>query len=308
MLHTLRRAIGAILLAGLSLQAQEVLVYTAPNPEGKVTAETIEKAFVDTGFTISENRDMNLPYTKQFNETPFSVYNLFTFYAKAEAISLAKTYPQIGLFAPISMSFWTKKGETTISASVLTAKTLATILEIPADSPEIKKIGEMTRKALELALPGGHYETLAYIPGKPEGERVSAFSLEMGNDEWEDAKDEFQMEFEGMLATDGFVMAGFTDLNYEMKEHGYEGYDFYDVYSICKLPVIYNAAKTRPEAGAYAPCSLYMYKKKDEEMMHIAFPSVYNWMGSLAIEDKVAIDELKDAQMRMEKILKSLTE
>jgi len=81
-----------------------------------------------------------------------------------------------------------------------------------------------------------------------------------------------------------------------------------DVYSICKLPVIYTIAKLRPEAGAYAPCSLYMYKKKGENMMYMAFPSVENWISSLAVTDKEGLAVLKDAQDRMQKILQEATE
>jgi uncharacterized protein (DUF302 family) len=72
--------------------------------------------------------------------------------------------------------------------------------------------------------------------------------------------------------------------------------------------VIYTIAKTRPEAGAYAPCSLYLSKKKDDEIMHIGFPSVYNWMSSMAIESKEELEVLENAQAGMKKILTGLTE
>ncbi len=40
------------------------------------------------------------------------------------------------------------------------------------------------------------------------------------------------------------------------------------------------------EDGAFAPCSLYLEKKKGQNNMHVAFPSVYNWMSSMAIDNK----------------------
>ncbi|HSR74415.1 MAG TPA: DUF302 domain-containing protein, partial [Sulfurovum sp.] len=96
-------------------------------------------------------------------------------------------------------------------------------------------------------------------------------------------------------------------LNYDMEESGYEAYNFYDVYSICYLEVIYTVAKTHPEAGAFAPCSMYMYQKKGTNTMEIGFPSVYNWIASLAIEDKPSHDILIMAQKKMEAILEKLT-
>jgi len=289
--------------------AQNIEVYTTDNADGKITPQTIEAAFVKTGFYTSENRDMNLPFTKQFKESSFDVYNLFTFYSKPQTLELAKKYPQVGLFAPLSMSIYTKKGQKSISVSRLSKAALATILEIPQDEPALVKIDAMLSEAIKLALPNAKLEKLPYtIKPLKDAKLVTRYESEMDAEEWEDAKDEFQMQFEGELSQHGFVMAGFNDLNYDFKEQKYEGYTFYDVYSICKLPVIYTVAKVRPEAGAFAPCSLYLYMKKGEDKMHIAYPSVYNWISSLSVEDNASLGVLKDAQTRMEKILSGLTE
>lgn len=186
---------------------------------------------------------------------------------------------------------------------------MATIMEIPEDDKTLVKIGEMVKEALKLAMPNGKFVTLPYTPKKElAGDRVTYFEMEMDAEEWEDGKEEFQMSFEGELSPKGFVMAGFSDLNYDFEENEFEGFNFYDVYSICKLPVIYTVAKTRPEAGAFAPCSLYMYMKKDGDKVHIAYPSVYNWISSLSIDDKASLEELEDAQKKMEDILTSLIE
>jgi len=42
--------------------------------------------------------------------------------------------------------------------------------------------------------------------------------------------------------------------------------------------------------------------------MHFAYPSVYNWMSSMAINDKNDIKVLEEAQASMKKILMDLTE
>lgn len=308
MKNLLKKLMALIVISGTWGFAQDIQVFTADNSDGKITPKTIEEAFKKVGFFIAENRDMNLPFKIQFKETTFDVYNLFTFYSKPDTLTLVKEYPEIGLFAPLSMSIYTKKGEKTISVSTLTTDTLATILEIPKDDKTLLKIGEMVKEALRTAMPNGKFETLTYEPKGMEGERVTRLEMEVDPDEWEDAKDEFQMLFEGELAPNGFVMAGFSDLNYDFEEQNYEAFNFYDVYSICKLPVIYTVAKTRPEAGAFAPCSLYLYMKKGEDKMHVAYPSVYNWISAMAIDDKASLEALDDAQKRMEKILSGLME
>lgn len=287
---------------------QDIQIFTSANAEGKITPATIEEAFIKAGFHISENRDMNGPFKKQFKETTFDVYNLFTFFSKEATLTLAKEYPNVGMFSPMSMSIYTRKGDKRISVASLKAEAMAKISNIPADNETLAKVGKMVKEALKNAMPKGEFETITYTVQEPKGPLVSTYEMEMDADDWEDEKEEFQMEFEGILAPNGFVLAGFNDLNYDFEENKYEGYDFYDVYSICKLPVIYTIAKVRPEAGAYAPCSHYMYKKKGESKMHLAFPSTYNWISSMAIDDKDSLAELKEAQERMHKILTELTE
>jgi uncharacterized protein (DUF302 family) len=307
-MKSLTALLSTLFLITATAFANDVRVFSVDNSNGKITPKTIEAAFAKAGFYISDNRDMNTPFMKQFQQTDFDIYNLFTLYHVDIVHKLAGNYPQIGLFAPMSMSIYTRKGTNTIHVASLTMNAMAKITGIPANNAELKQLGQLVEAALKEALPGGAFETFAYEVQKTDKELVTRFELELDPDEWEDEKDEFQMTFEGELKPNGFVMAGFTDVNFDFKKAGDDTFDFYDTESICKLPVIYSVAKTRPEAGAFAPCSLYMYKKKGEDIMHIAFPNVYNWMSSLSIEDQAAIDALEDAQKRMVQILTEATE
>jgi len=286
----------------------DIEIFTSENTDGKITPKTIEKAFEKAGFIISANRDMNGPFVKQFKESGFDTYNLFTFYKADIVLELVKKYPNIGLFAPMSMSIYTKKGEKNISVSSLTAEAMAKIMKAPVDDKTLRDLRTLVKQILKKAMPNGSFEVLSYEMQEPKGELVTNFSMEMDEDEWEDELDEFKMGFEGELAPSGFVIAGHNNLGDDFEESNYEAFNFYEVYSICKLPVIYTIAKTRPEAGAYAPCSLYLSKKKNEEMMQIGFPSVYNWMSSMAIDNKEDIEVLESAQAGMKKILTGLTE
>ena len=288
--------------------AADIEIFTSENTDGKITPASIEQTFKDAGFVISANRDMNGPFEIQFKESGFDIYNLFTLYKPDAVLELVKKYPNVGLFAPMSMSIYTKKGEKKISVSSLTAEAMAKIMEAPSDDKTLHDLRALVKQTLKEAMPNGSFETLPYEQTDPKGELVTRYSMEMDADDWEDELDEFKMGFEGELAPNGFVIAGHNNLGDNFEESTYEIFDFYEVYSICKLPVIYTIAKTRPEAGAYAPCSLYLSKKKDEEMMHIGFPSVYNWMSSMAIENKEDLEVLETAQAGMKKILSGLTE
>jgi len=309
MIKKLLRGVFALILLSITIEAShDIQIFTSDNSDGKITPKSIEESFKKAGFTISDNRDMNLPFTKQFKETPFDIYNLFTLYHKDTVLKLEKDHPNFGLFAPMSMSIYTKKGTKKISISSLTPEAISKIMGIKADNKDLLALGELIKKTLKSAMPNGSFETIGYPVSPAKESLVTTFEMEMDSDEWEDEKDEFQMVVEGELKPNGFVMAGFNDINYMFNENGHNDYDFYDVYSICKLPVIYSVAKVRPEAGAFAPCSLYMYKKKGEDMMHIAYPSVSNWISSLDIKDKKLLETLKDAQDRMQKVLSEATE
>jgi len=62
------------------------------------------------------------------------------------------------------------------------------------------------------------------------------------------------------------LLASVTCIVYKLQEDVLKGdvYDFYDTYSIIRFNVIYPVSKNHPDAGAYAPFSLVIYKKKDE--------------------------------------------
>ncbi len=292
-----------------------VSILTADNSDGKITPKTIAAEFEKAGFFINDNRDMTAPWlrqckagTKNFSTVDFDVYNLFTLFKKDVVVKLGKKYPNIGLFSPMSMSIWTKKGTKTISVSSLSIAAMADIMGLPADDADLVAYGKLIQDTLRAALPNAKVEKVAYEMKQPEGPLVSTAQFAMDPDgDWEEAKEEFQAAFEEALIPAMFINAGFNDLNYDMEESGYEGYTFYDVYSICYLEVIYTVAIKHPEAGAFAPCSMYMYQKKGTNTMEIGFPSVYNWIASLAIEDKESHDVLVMAQKKMEAILEKLT-
>jgi len=292
-----------------------VTILTADNSDGKITPKTIAAAFEKAGFFINDNRDMTAPWkkqikdgTKNFDTLEFDVYNLFTIFKKDFVVKLGKKYPNIGLFSPMSMSIWTKKGEKTISISSLSAAAMAEIMGVPEDDAELVAYGKLVQETLRAALPNAKEEKVTYEMKEPEGPLVTTVQGKMDPDaDWEEVKDKFEADFEQALIPAMFINAGFNDLNYDMEESGSQAFTFYDVYSICYLEVIYTVAKTHPEAGAFAPCSMYMYQKKGTNTMEIGFPSVYNWIASLGIEDKTSYDVLMMAQKKMEDILEKLT-
>ena len=161
-------------------------------------------------------------------------------------------------------------------------------------------------KALNIALPNAK-QTTSEDSLKDSHNLVTTYELDLDGEDWEDAKDEFEMNLEESFKPYGFVTASTKDLSF-LDDRMDNVYDFYDTYSICKLKVIYTVAKSRPEAAAFAPCTTMVYKKKGEDKIVVGFPSVYNWLSSARVKDKAAKEELLKAQHDFEAILKDVTE
>ncbi len=295
-----------VVTIGLSAaEANHVRVFASENSDGKITPKTIQAAFEKEGFMVEANNDMLTPFKRDFKVLHHKVYNLMILWDKETFRALGVKYPKIALFTPLSMSIYTEKDATTINVSSLSPEGIAQMTGIPANEPALVTLGKKIEKALKRAMPNGKFRKMPYKMIKAEGPLVHEVSFAVKGD-WEDAKDDLEMAFEGELAPNGFVSPAFVDLNYDLDEHDIDAYKFFDAYSICKIPVIYTVSQKHPEAGALAPCTMYLYMKKDEHVIHMAFPTVYKWFSALNIQDKPSRDVLLDAQKKFENILKKI--
>jgi len=298
--------IALVLLCAISLQAKgDLHIFSVENKSGAITPATIEETLSQNGFSVDLNSEMNLPFTKQFQKTTFKVFTLMTVHHTALTPALVNKYPQAGVFTPMGVGIYQGKDEDTLHVSILTAETQGKILD--SDTKILSKIESDLIKALKTALPNAKMSE-SEDSLKESRKLVTQYELDLDGEDWEDAKEEFEMTLESGFEPLGFVMPSFMDLNEELEESGESVFDFYITYSICKLPVIYTVALSRPEASAFAPCTTMVYKKKDEDKIVVGFPAVYNWMSSAKVEDKEAHEVLMKAQKDFESILIGITE
>jgi uncharacterized protein (DUF302 family) len=287
-----------------------VQVFTAENKDGKITAKSIEEAFDAVGLTMGANNNMNSPFSQRFPKVHYEVYHLAVFQNNDLTLKLIKKYPNFGALTPLSMSIWSE-GDT-MNISTLTLFGMARAGEMPMDDPDLIEYAELINTALQKAMPNGSFKTLPYEDTRPTESLATNFEVEIDTDEVSDFvayKEDFEAEFEAEMEPIGFLFPSYNNLVEEIfEEAGYEEYDFYDTYSICKFDVIYPVSKDHPEAGAWAPCSFYIYKKKDEDVMKMGFLSIENWISSTNMTDKESINPLKEAQGMIEGIITEMTE
>jgi uncharacterized protein (DUF302 family) len=291
---------------------QDVQVFTAANADGKITTKSIEDAFDSVGLSVPGNNDMNKPFNLRFKKTYYKTYNLAMYISNDLTFNLLKKYPQFGALTPLTMSIWEDK-DGNMNVSTLTINGMARATQIPVNDPDLIAYGALIHKALKTAMPNGHFKELTSIPTHNGKSLQVNFVTEVELDEdstYEEYIEDFESEFEGEMEPVGFLLPNYTNVQEEIfDDKGYTGvYDFFHTYSICKFEVIFPVSKLHPEAGAWAPCSFYLYKKSDEDVMRMGFLGVENWITTVGIEDKESIEPLQTAQGKIKEIINSMIE
>lgn len=305
----MKKIITLIIALGLSLYAKgDLHIFDVDNSAEKITPATIEKTLAANGFGIALNNDMTTPFKKQFQKSDFKIFTLMTIYEPKLDDKLVKKYPYAGIFIPKGIGIYQHNDENTLHVSVLTSDAEAKIIGI-ANNDILKSIESKVLKSLQAALPNAK-QRLSEDSLKESRDLVTVYEYQLDGADWEDARGEIKMNLEGAFAPRGFIMPASMDYDADVfqGDDSDNPFDFYETYSICKLPVIYTVAKSRPEASAFAPCTTIVYKKKDEDKIVIGFPAVYNWMSSAKVQDKAAQEVLMKAQKDFEAILKEVTE
>ncbi len=298
--------IGAFLLLATSVcaaETQNIQIFSVDNSKGTFNAKSIEKAFNDSGVVVDVNNDMNSIFSKRYGKVHHKNYNLAIFTNPKLVSKLMKKYPSIGLITPLSMSIYEDAAKNTINISTLSLAGMARITKIPATDPDLIAYAKSVDTALHKALPNGKYLSVNHNT-KSSKPLTTEFTIELeleDGDTYVDAKDSFKEEFESELGPVGFLIPK----SYTLQD---DDYDFFDTYSIIRFNAIYPVSKNHPDAGAYAPFSLVIYKKKDEDATHIAFPSIDNWISDLDITDKETADTVRETHDMVKTILEELTE
>ena len=290
-------------LSAFTAQAQNLQIFSVDNTKGTINAKSIEKAFNDSAVVVDVNNDMNSIFSKRYGKVHHKNYNLAIFTNPKLVTTLMEKYPNIGMITPLSMSIYEDAAKNTINISTLSLAGMARITKIPATDPDLIAYAKAVDTALHAALPNGKYLSVNHNTKSSQPlttEFAIEFELEDG-DTYVDAKDSFKEEFESELGPVGFLIPKSYTL-----EHA--DYDFFDTYSIIRFNAIYPVSKNHPDAGAYAPFSVVIYKKKNEDEAHIAFPSIDNWISDLDITDKKTADTVRETHGMVKTILEELTE
>ena len=296
-------AIGMLLGASSSFAgALPMQVFAVDNSNGKITAKSVEEAFNASGLKVDVNNNMNSIFEKRYGNVHHKSYNLAIFTNNDLVMKLMKKHPSIGLITPLSMSIYSDDAKKTMNISTLSLHGMSRITKIPETDPDLMKYAKLLDYAVHKALPNGKYVALKNNANNEASVTAvtTEFSLE-DYDSYTEAKEDFESEFESELGPVGFLIP--KSYKYDVAE-----YDFFDTYSIIRFNAIFPVSKDHPEAGAFAPFSLSIYKKKNEDTVHVAYPSIDNWINDLGIKDEKTVGEVRKTHSMVKGILEELTE
>ena len=285
---------------------EDIILYKVSNKNHAITAQTLADGLSVNGYEVAKNQDMNGPYEKQFGTTTFDSYNLMSVYHHDTSTMLIPKYGHSGIFTPFSIATYQRKGEDDLYIALLSAKAQVNILKVKDELFE--KFEKQTKETIMKVLPTAVETTLPYASVATDKPLYTQYTFDVDDADAMSARGDLMMMMESGMKPSGFVVANYIDFNKVLLEEKKEDYIFYDAYSLCKLKIIYELSKEKPEAGAFAPCTMVIYHKKGSDKTEIVTLSIANLTSSLAIDDKDLLAMLEKAQSTMKEIIEESAE
>ncbi len=253
---------------------------TGPHPDFDPTfKETLDNLGF---FSITNDKVVGPLLVKEPSLGGFSPFNLHVYKTKAD------NHTYVGHVMPATM------------LDIVGIKDKAVRKEFTASFVELDR---MTEAQIGKKVQYVEYKTL---PKKPMMTFEVPFDRAAGMDTF---ISDFQGKFEAAFEENKYIIAGYKDMKGSMTDAGvkFDRFDAYWVYSLCHFRFsegIFNQG--RPDAGAFAPCSMYLYIDKDSNKLMIGMPKLATWTAVMGLKDQKMKDSITKLDAEIIKIMKEL--
>ena len=265
----------------------------------------VEKKLKTIGFNLTDpHKRVNDHYKTEFGSTVLDILSFMPVANDKMVLPLLNIDPRIAGFAPFNMLIEKKLDEKNTHVGHLMPKVMLDILGI--ENKEVRETFTASFKALDEMIAkelGGekHYIELNKLPKQPMMNFEYSFDIP---EDIEDFMDEFQDKFETALTDKKYLVAGYHNFmeSTDDAQKILKDYDAFWTYSLCHMEFSYNVFDkkgARPDAGLFAPCTMYMYIPKGSGKLYIGMYRLHNWSDSLGIDDpaRVALVEKLDKEI-----------
>ena len=273
--------------------------------KGERAVSVVEKKYNDMmandinkiGFVLSDPHErINDAYASKYGGTSLDNLGFMSVTADEALRPLLLSHPELGGFSPFNLYIWKMTGSDTTTVGHITPTTMLDIVGVK--DPTTRKAFEATFVPLDQLVDnklGGkismvEYDTLTAQP-------MMNFEITFNRpDDLNEFIDEFQERLEAAFEERAYIIAGYKNFreSYDDLGQDFSKYDAYFVYSLCHFKfsnAIFNNKNSRPDAGAFAPCSMYFYIAQGSNKMVIGMPKLENWISVMGIKDgkKIAL-------------------
>jgi len=307
--------VGLLTLGFSSINAQVTADFQGLEGNQDTKLDKLMTKIEDIGYsTVTVNTHMENLYYNKYREKGVEMLSFYAVVNKEKLRPLLLSNPDFGAYAPFNfLAYKTldKKADDNTWFGHLSAETMLSIIGAKDEGNKkaftamVADYDTLVTKELK-PTKSKTFERNQALPTKGLTKLVKKFDTP---DDLEDWVDEFIGEHDGNFAKNNFVIAGFIDFKFEYDdmELDFDKYDAYWVSLLCHFEFsnsIFN--RTKPEAGMFAPCSVYFYIPKGTNELHVGYPSVDNWINGLNFTDKEEIAKMKAMDADVTKIFEEM--
>lgn len=269
----------------------------------------VEKKLKTIGFNLTDpHKRVNDQYETKWGSTVLDVLSFMPVVNDTVILPLLNIDPRIAGFAPFNMLIHKKLDENVTHVGHLQPKVMLDILDIK--NKEVREKFTKTFHPLNTMIEqelAGTKSILRY--DKLPQQTMINFEYQFDRPEdIDDFIDEFQNSFELTFINKGYLIAGFHNFMEatDDAEEILSSYDAFWTYSLCHLEFsygIFDNEGARPEAGLFAPCTMYMYIKKETNTLVLGMFRLHNWSDTLNIKDPVRLALIEKLDTEIPNIL-----
>ncbi|PHR54679.1 MAG: hypothetical protein COA44_12375 [Arcobacter sp.] len=323
---TIKTAAAALLLVSSVALAQDGLYFNAAEGDKEhAYMEMIEGPAEEIGFVLSDPHErINDAYAEKYSKEEgykrtLDNLGFFSITNDNALRPLLLKEPRLGGFSPFNLHIYKYADEDITRVGHINPAVMLDIVgvEDKAVRTDFIKMFDPIDKLIDEKI-GGKKEIISF--DKLPKTRLMEFEMTFERPEGVTKDDIIDGEFEGLdtwmsekfeaaFEDNKYIIAGYKNFAeaYRENEQEFDRYDSYVVYSLCHFYFSYGIFNHgNAQAGAFAPCSMYMYVEKGTNVLKIGMPYLENWINVTGIKDQKQIDSIRALDKQIIKIMESI--